>query len=84
MFHDDGLPHSLQPQFAPGEELALDATAWFVAFALVWAPLHEFDDLDYESMNEMQDQANSRKGHKDQVQKQNEKDQQPKDHEGKH
>jgi hypothetical protein len=62
-------PSGLEPRFTPYEELMLDATAWFVAFALCWSPAHEFDDLDYQNMSELQDEANSRRTHNDQMKK---------------
>jgi hypothetical protein len=80
MFHDDS--QLLQPRVTPGEELMLDTTAWFVAFALCWSPDHDFDDLDYQNMSELQDEANSRKRHNDEQQKQQQ--QQKKDHPKKH
>jgi hypothetical protein len=43
-FHGDGsVP---QYSFTPAEEVLLDVTAWFVAFALCWSPAHKFDDLE--------------------------------------
>jgi hypothetical protein len=54
-FHGDGsVP---QYSFTPAEEVLLDVTAWFVAFALCWSPAHEFDDLDDHNLDDAQDQA---------------------------
>lgn len=54
-FHGDGsVP---QYSFTPAEEVLLDSTAWFVAFAMCWSPAHEFDDLDHHNLDDMQDQA---------------------------
>jgi hypothetical protein len=36
--------------YTPMEEMMLDATAWFVASAIVLAPEHECDDLDYQNL----------------------------------
>ena len=44
----------------PKEDLMLDATAWFVAIALVYSPDGDFEDSDYQNMSELQDEANSR------------------------
>ena len=43
--------------YTPMEELILDATAWFVACAIVLAPEHEFDDLDYQNLEDLHSRA---------------------------
>lgn len=39
------------------EEIILDATAWFVASAIAFAPEHEFDDLDYQNLEDLHSRA---------------------------
>mmetsp|Transcript_45277 Transcript_45277/g.109608 ORF Transcript_45277/g.109608 Transcript_45277/m.109608 type:complete len:92 (+) Transcript_45277:3978-4253(+) len=52
---------SLDPAgLTPKEDLMLDATAWFVAIALVYSPDGDFDNADYQNVSELQDEANSR------------------------
>jgi hypothetical protein len=53
-----GLDEQIQPRFTPLEEITMDCTAWFVAFALILTPEHDFgDDLDFQSLEEMEDKA---------------------------
>lgn len=47
----------------------LDVTAWIVAFALVWSPNHDFDDLGFHDIDEFQDEANGRPENNDEDQK---------------
>ena len=71
LFHTDPV-ELVEPQFTPGEEIMLDSTAWFVAFALCWSPDHEYDDLDYQGYSDMQEQAsrNRKKDNHDSEKKQ--------------
>jgi hypothetical protein len=43
--------------YIPMEEIILDATAWFVASAIAFAPEHEFDDLDYQNLEDLHSRA---------------------------
>jgi hypothetical protein len=43
--------------FTPMEEIMMDATAWFVASAIAFAPEHEFDDLDYQNLEDLHSRA---------------------------
>jgi len=51
----------LQPTLTPHEELLLDATAWFVAIALVYSPDHDYDNLDSQDMSDLQDEARNQR-----------------------
>ncbi|KAL3945689.1 MAG: hypothetical protein SGBAC_000257 [Bacillariaceae sp.] len=44
----------------PKEDLMLDATAWFVAIALVYSPDVDYDNADHQNINDLQDKANNR------------------------
>ena len=44
----------------PKEDLMLDATAWFVAIALVYSPDGAFEDADYQNASNLQEGSNSR------------------------
>jgi hypothetical protein len=43
--------------YTPTEEIIMDATAWFVASAIALAPEHEFDDLDYQNLEDLHARA---------------------------
>ncbi|CAJ1949859.1 unnamed protein product [Cylindrotheca closterium] len=45
----------------PKEDLMLDATAWFVALALVYSPKRNFDGADFQNTGRLQDKADSRR-----------------------
>ena len=59
-FFQDSADITTQTYYTPAEEFMLDATAWFVAGAICLSPAHEFDDLDYQNMEDMQDEAQRR------------------------
>ena len=59
-FFQDSADITAQTYYTPAEEFMLDATAWFVAGAICLSPAHGFDDLDYQNMEDMQDEAQRR------------------------
>jgi hypothetical protein len=63
----------LEPELTPKEDLLLDFTAWFVAIAIVYSPEHDFDDLDYQHMGDLQEEVSGQNSS-------NEKSKDPKDH----
>ena len=48
----------------------LDATAWFVAFALWWSPSRDFDDLDVQNLSDLHADADERQQQTQERQKQ--------------
>eukprot|EP00980_Cylindrotheca_fusiformis_P011415 scaffold2644_cov129-Cylindrotheca_fusiformis.AAC.5 len=48
------------PGMTPQEDLLLDVSAWFVAFAMVYAPAHYHNDMDYQNSNGAEEKANHR------------------------
>lgn len=61
-FHDHHNVSALtEPNLSPAEDIMLDATAWFVAFALCWSPSRDFDDLDVQNVSDLHAEADRKR-----------------------
>jgi hypothetical protein len=63
----------LRPQFTPLEEVLLDFSAWFCAFALVWTPQNELvgENLDYQDLEDVLKRADAQRTAAEQPTKKN-------------